>query len=202
MVTWFKEKLMAESLNAQAMPLRIGDHPALDFLNTVARVNGRLVDSLTSDSDVLQWLERVGWGMESVAGNLHLLEAAHRLREVIRRLVEQGSAEESADASALSEFLTQGCSSLRLLSRPEGGRQLKRVWQQRTAGEVLAPLAESAAELIANGDFNLIRQCEDEDCVLWFYDRTKSHHRRWCSMAACGNRHKVAAYRKRQQVSS
>jgi predicted RNA-binding Zn ribbon-like protein len=32
-----------------------------------------------------------------------------------------------------------------------------------------------------------------------FYDRTKSHKRRWCSMALCGNRHKVAEFRKRRQ---
>lgn len=192
---------MAESLNAQAMPLRIGDHPALDFLNTVVRIDGRLVDSLTSNRDVLQWLAHAGWDVEEAVGSVHLLEPAHRLRTVIRRMVEQGNAEGSADASALNEFLSQGCSSLQLLSGPDGGRQLKRVWRQRTAGEILAPLAESAAELLANGDFNLIRQCEDEDCVLWFYDRTKSHHRRWCSMAACGNRHKVAAYRKRLRGS-
>jgi predicted RNA-binding Zn ribbon-like protein len=31
--------------------------------------------------------------------------------------------------------------------------------------------------------------------VLWFFDRTKSHRRRWCSMAVCGNRHKAARFR-------
>jgi len=58
--------------------------------------------------------------------------------------------------------------------------------------------AEAAAELLAEGDFELIRRCESESCVLWFYDRTKSHRRRWCSMASCGNRHKVAAFRSRR----
>jgi predicted RNA-binding Zn ribbon-like protein len=67
---------------------------------------------------------------------------------------------------------------------------------------MLAPVAEWAADLLADGDFELIRRCESEECVLWFYDRTKSHHRRWCSMATCGNRHKVAQYRMRQQNGS
>jgi predicted RNA-binding Zn ribbon-like protein len=35
--------------------------------------------------------------------------------------------------------------------------------------------------------------------VLFFYDTTKNHARRWCSMAFCGNRHKVAAHYRRQQ---
>jgi predicted RNA-binding Zn ribbon-like protein len=53
--------------------------------------------------------------------------------------------------------------------------------------------------LLATGDFSLVRRCENAACVLWFYDRTRSHHRRWCSMARCGNRHKVAAFRKRRR---
>jgi len=65
------------------------------------------------------------------------------------------------------------------------------------ADQLLAPLAEQAGELIATGDFTLVRQCEHSECILWFYDRTKSHRRRWCSMALCGNRHKVAEHRKR-----
>jgi predicted RNA-binding Zn ribbon-like protein len=50
------------------------------------------------------------------------------------------------------------------------------------------------------GDFSLIRRCEHPECVLWFYDRTKAHKRRWCSMALCGNRHKVAQFRKRKAL--
>lgn len=63
----------------------------------------------------------------------------------------------------------------------------------------LAPFAEATAELLVQGNFDLVRQCENADCVLWFYDRTKGHKRRWCSMASCGNRHKVSQFRSRQQ---
>ncbi|MNH42693.1 CGNR zinc finger [compost metagenome] len=76
---------------------------------------------------------------------------------------------------------------------------MEKVRVAETAEQYLAPLAESAAELMAEGDFDLVRVCEHPDCVLWFYDRTKSHRRRWCSMALCGNRHKVAEFRKRKQ---
>ena len=37
------------------------------------------------------------------------------------------------------------------------------------------------------------------DCSLWFLDRTKAHTRLLCSAAACGNRAKVSAFRKRQR---
>ena len=71
------------------------------------------------------------------------------------------------------------------------------VFAADTAEQLFVPLAEAAAELLACGNFDLVRKCEDNKCVLWFYDRTKSHKRRWCSMAICGNRAKVAAHRKR-----
>ena len=52
-------------------------------------------------------------------------------------------------------------------------------------------------ELLVAADFRFVKLCEDEACVLWFWDQTKSHRRRWCSAMLCGNRHKVAAYRRR-----
>ena len=67
---------------------------------------------------------------------------------------------------------------------------------------ILAPVAEAAADLLVTGDFKLVKRCEDEICELWFFDQTKSHHRRWCSTALCGNRHKVAAYRKRRRAEN
>ena len=61
----------------------IGDHPAIDFVNTVRVVDGEVTDTLRSDGDVKVWL-----GLAAVpvaakpaswpAGTL--LEAARRLR--------------------------------------------------------------------------------------------------------------------------
>ncbi len=36
-----------------------------------------------------------------------------------------------------------------------------------------------------------IRGCANPDCLLWFLDTTRPGTRRWCSMAACGNRDKA-----------
>ena len=63
--------------------------------------------------------------------------------------------------------------------------------------QVLVPIAESAAGLLSNGDLSLVRKCENPACILYFYDTTKNHGRRWCSMSACGNRAKVAAHYRR-----
>jgi predicted RNA-binding Zn ribbon-like protein len=73
------------------------------------------------------------------------------------------------------------------------------VRRQETPESILATVAEAAADLLATADFELVKRCEDETCVLWFSDQTKSHRRRWCSMEICGNRNKVAAYRARRR---
>ena len=181
----------------------VADHPALDLLNTTPKIDGAIQELFQTDRDVVRWLGLAGWRVETDLAKLRprsLLDAARGLRETIRTLVERRKAGKRADPEALNEYLAKARSYAELALKKDGSLELRRKWKQRTAEEILAPLAESAADLLVHGDVELIRQCESEECVLWFNDRTKSHHRRWCSMAACGNRHKVAQYRKRQQA--
>lgn len=62
---------------------------------------------------------------------------------------------------------------------------------------LLAAIARSAAEIIAEGPSAPLRVCANPTCGLFFYDASRTHRRRWCSMSRCGNRHKVAAFSRR-----
>lgn len=62
---------------------------------------------------------------------------------------------------------------------------------------LLAAVARSAAEIIAEGSQAHLRLCANPTCGLFFWDDSKTHRRRWCSMAVCGNRHKVASFVRR-----
>lgn len=62
---------------------------------------------------------------------------------------------------------------------------------------LLAAVARSAAEIIEEGPRARLRSCANPRCGLFFYDTSRTHRRRWCSMTACGNRHKVAAFARR-----
>ena len=182
-------------------PALIADHPVLDMLNTIANVDGQPHDFWQTDEDVSDWLVRAGWLTEPLAGGYPpgvLLAVARHLREVIRTLVEARKAGRPASADALNVFLRQAPSHPVLVWDGDTPR-VDRLRPADSVEQRLAPLAEAAAHLLAEGDFQLVRVCEHPECTLWFYDRTKSHKRRWCSMAVCGNRHKVAEYRKRQQ---
>jgi predicted RNA-binding Zn ribbon-like protein len=62
---------------------------------------------------------------------------------------------------------------------------------------LLAAVARSAAELVAEGHSARLRLCSNPSCGLFFYDNSRTRRRRWCSMSRCGNRHKVAAFSRR-----
>jgi predicted RNA-binding Zn ribbon-like protein len=65
---------------------------------------------------------------------------------------------------------------------------------------LLAAIARSAAELVAEGPTARLRVCSNPSCGLFFYDNSRTRRRRWCSMSRCGNRHKVAAFSRRHSA--
>ncbi|WP_034947929.1 CGNR zinc finger domain-containing protein [Erwinia oleae] len=182
-------------------PLLVADHPALDFLNTVAQVEGQPYDFWQSDQDVLTWLARA---VNVSAGNAEfdpgeLLHQARRLRETIREGVEKKKTGAAVDVAALNGFLASARSYQQLVADDNGELHTERRYSTPSPEALLAPVAELAASLLAENRFELVRRCEHPECTLWFYDRTKAHRRRWCSMALCGNRAKVSRFRQQQK---
>jgi predicted RNA-binding Zn ribbon-like protein len=53
-----------------------------------------------------------------------------------------------------------------------------------------------------DGSWKRFRECGAPDCRSVFYDRSKNHTGRWCTMAECGNRAKVRAYRERERAKT
>jgi len=182
----------------QEAPL-LADHLALDLLNTVARSDGTIVDYWNTGDDVMTWLARCG--VNPVApgqvGRPALLAQATRLRSLAGRLVARQKEGVAVDVRELNTFLHAYLSAPHLARDEDGKLTLARKPGGDPVAALLGPVAEAVAELLVEGDFALVRQCEHPDCILWFYDRTKAHKRRWCSMAVCGNRYKAAQFRKR-----
>lgn len=192
---------MTNARNITRKPIVIADHPVLDMLNTVAIVNKQQVDFWQTDEDIIYWLKTVaGIKLRSYQSfkKGELLETARELREVIRKLVVKKKADSLNSVKPLEPFLDASLSWISLQKNAEGQWQQHRCYKQDTVKQVFGPITEAAAALLAEVDFNLVRVCEHEECILWFLDRTKTHKRRWCSMALCGNRHKVAKHRKQK----
>jgi predicted RNA-binding Zn ribbon-like protein len=183
----------------------VADHLALDFLNSVVGTGHDRTEFLADDEQVLNWLKRAGLPVDRAAQALKgrrpglLREAAVALRESGRALLERRKAGRRGDPAPLNRLLARGGAYQQLSWKP--GMQPRRLaWRRvETPEDLLVPIAEAMAELLETGDYQMVRRCENPNCTLWFYDRTKSHRRRWCSMAICGNRMKVAAFRARQR---
>jgi len=220
---------MSASLTSRPAPYFVGDHMALDFLNSIATPQHETIEWLRDGSDLLSWLERARAIDSQVASRIrrerdafHALDAvaeqARSLREWFRGFVTR-HAGAPLSAQAVKELHPLN----RLLARDQIYRQVGAAeqigsgndesparaihWRQErrwtTPECLLQPIAEAIGDLVCTADFRLVRECEGPTCTLVFYDRTKAHARRWCSMAACGNRAKAAAHRaKHRQMRS
>lgn len=188
-----------------APPYFIADNLALDFINTAIGADPKRVECLNNDAQVLDWLRRAGLPAETARQPLPgqrgaLLRAALALRAIARELLLSRKARRSGDPSALNRVLARGKIYQELVWKKAQEPERMQRHRVATPEDLLVPIAEAVAELLTDGEFTLVRECESPECTLWFYDRTKSHHRRWCSMAVCGNRMKVAAFRARHRA--
>mgnify|MGYP000011682211 FL=1 len=194
---------------------------ALDLLNTW-RLDGDLVqDLLGSPEDGLAWLTAAGLPVEawfpafssSPPNRRILLDEALWLRQdifVITQSLVAGKLPPPQTVHALNRILIESGRSFRLHSVviTSEEKRNERIQDQLVLSSdehpsselgVLQPIALSAALLATEANPLRIRQCASEDCIYWFLDTSKSGRRRWCSMARCGNRAKVAKhYRQRR----
>ncbi len=71
------------------------------------------------------------------------------------------------------------------------------------AGGIAAALGKIVAIAFVasfDGTWEHLKRCANGDCRSVFFDRSKNHSGRWCSMQSCGNRAKVRAWRERQRA--
>lgn len=196
---------MSGSTPTQQDPLFVGDNLALDFINTRYGAEGSRRDCLQDDASVVAWLKLANVLPQEFGGapeGLHQL--AVTLRDAASALL--GAAKSDGDASVgagigvVNQVLEIGRKASEL-EWDGTSRTFRVVSPSRSvsAESLLEPVAQALVELLAQGELEFVRQCEAHDCTLLFQDLTKSHRRRWCSMAVCGNRMKVAAFRARRK---
>jgi predicted RNA-binding Zn ribbon-like protein len=199
-------------------PFFVADHPALDFLNSIASPKGVPVEWLRNGRDLVDWLERANMIAPDIAARFRrsndqrvldrVAAKAREFRDWLREFVTRrmGKPLSTGAAKALGPLndLLAGDTSHPVVEAAGGEHtlRLRRVRRWESPDELLRPIAEAAADLVCSVDFRLIRACEGSPCTLVFLDRTKAHLRRWCSMAVCGNRAKVAAHRARKPRKS
>lgn len=190
----------------------IGERLWLDFVNTDATRTRVRSDALLSFDGLLRWLQLSGaldgeraMGMrrraiEQPAGATAALIEARRMRATLRQLAERGSRVERVRGDALLELnrvLGRSVGTRRLELRRDGSVSRTFVPVGDAFAGLLIPVVESASDALVHGELARVRRCAGADCSRVFLDATRNSARRWCDMAACGNRAKAARHRAR-----
>lgn len=192
---------MLENTKLQKAPLFVGDDLALDFINSEFGVGPAHQECFADDDAVLRWLKLAKALPNDIdAAPKGLMELARQLRENAKSLVNAAKLGRRADATVVNHVLKAGHASTEL-TWDSASKSFKVVRQRlkEDAASLLEPIAQAVVQLLTDTPLDLVRQCEAHDCTLMFHDKTKSHRRRWCCMAVCGNRMKVAAFRSRKK---
>lgn len=172
-----------------------GGHPALDL---VATLTGRLKPAqrelLAEPDDLSRWLVAAGFAGSSLAATPQDLEKARALREAIHAIVD---ARLTGGEGAPADIAQVNARAAGAPAIPQIGEDC-RVRLQGSASALLATLAGEAALLLGGDQAPRIRRCEADGCAMLFLDTSRSGERRWCSMKRCGNKAKVAEFRRRK----
>jgi predicted RNA-binding Zn ribbon-like protein len=182
----------------------VGNHPGVDFVNTEpAGDRGERVELLGSWDDVGAWAAAAS--LVATAPNDaraastgrevdRALDWVRSLRTAARKVLDPDEPDAAAGASTLAEIVADV--PVHLVYRPGAPPGAPPVSSTNAIDSLRLVLAMAVLDATAL-DRSRIRRCEGARCVLLFYDTSKSRSRRWCDMAACGNRAKAAAYYRR-----
>jgi len=190
--------------------LFLGGHPAIDLANTRVPPPGLDIEFLQEWNDVVDWLGRAGISTSPalrvpIAARGPALEEFEEFRDAWRNEIEQiiaGGNVSDDFLKTLNRHLSEAVFTESL--QRNGEKCFERVSSYSALhGQklALALVAREVARFLAKANLAYLRRCANtESCVVYFYDTTKNHHRQWCSVALCGNRHKVAEFRRRKAL--
>jgi predicted RNA-binding Zn ribbon-like protein len=69
------------------------------------------------------------------------------------------------------------------------------------ARDIAAATVAALLRAMARPDWSRVKACRGDDCRWVFVDGSRNSSRRWCAMANCGNRAKMATFRSRHRVA-
>lgn len=186
----------------------------LAFVNTLEIDRGRSVDHLPNVEVALRWFKRrrlmhresMEQGIAAFRADPDAAEKAiariRRVRAAMRELAEATVERRLPDPKQLDRInrALRTPYTYVLVPSPDGG-----AWDHKHEGDpvegALARLVESIAREVSQGHPERMRVCANEECRWVFHDTSRSGRRKWCDMATCGNRAKVARHRERRRAT-
>ena len=166
------------------------------FVNTVDLQDGP--EELDDPNTLKAWLVAKGLldGSQSVEASD--LKHAVALREAIRAVIgaNSGSRVYPVDIATLNE--AAAASGLRMRFGADGKPRL-----EPEATGVVGAMGRIVATMYAameDDGWRRLKLCTSQACRWAYYDRSKNHSSRWCTMASCGNREKARRFRSQSKT--
>ncbi len=166
------------------------------FVNTVDLQDGP--EELADPNTLKAWL--VARGLMEAAQPVGESDLGHAIavREAMRGLIgaNSGFPVYPVDVATLNE--AAATSRLRMRFGADGKPRL----EPDVPGVVgaMGRLVGTLYAAMAGEDWTRLKLCRSATCRWAFYDRSKNHSSRWCTMASCGNREKARRFRTHTKV--
>lgn len=167
--------------------------PDLDLLIAVANTAHAEQDELADAASVRTWWR----GLSRHPGPARSADPAavamlRTLRAVIRaRALANNGIDSVVDPAGLE--------SLALRVDLDGAMGLRAEPAGDLARDIAAGTVTALLRASARPSWPRLKACRGEDCRWVYLDGSRNNSRRWCDMAACGNRAKSAAFRERHR---
>jgi len=166
------------------------------FVNTVDMVP--LKEQLTDPNTLQAWLVANGL-LDGTSRSLDESDLKHAIavREAMRGVIggNSGYPVYPVDLATLNEAAT--ASRLRMRFAPDGRPRL----EPEASGAVgaMGRLVATLYSAMQGEDWGRMKLCYSAECRWAFFDRSKNHSSRWCTMESCGNREKARRFRKQHK---
>jgi predicted RNA-binding Zn ribbon-like protein len=189
-----------KDLRRAGFPFRSGTL-CLDFVATLAKRGMGDRELLGGPAEFATWLQAAELPATPNPVTQDDVERIIGLREAIYELTRArvDQRDPAGDAVKMVNNVARTGTPASLMS-PDG--RILLVPEASPLEEILAIVARDTVELFTGRYGNRIRACIGHDCSLYFVDRSRPGSRRWCAMAACGEKASSATYRQRHTGNS
>ena len=167
------------------------------FVNTLDVLPG--TEELRDPNTLGAWLVANGLLRSDETVHESDLKHALALREAMRAVIGGNNGRQVYPVEVAT--LNEAAAASRL--RMRFGRDGKPRLEPETAGAVgaMGRLVAALYSAMQDEEWDRLKLCTDDSCRWVFYDRSRNHSSRWCSMESCGNRAKARRFRKRRASS-
>jgi len=167
------------------------------YVNTVDIQDGP--EELSDPNTLERWLVARGLMEPGHPVSEADLKNAIAVREAIRGVIgaNTGAAIYPLDVATLNEAVT--ASRLRARFGADGKARL-----EPDSGGVAGAMGRMVAAVftaMADENWSRLKLCGSPTCRWAFYDQSRNHSSRWCTMASCGNRQKARRFRQRAKAA-